>query len=57
MRRVVRPDPCGWLLDGRWYGSEAEFREALAARAERRARILALIEKSSSSYDDDDEDG
>ncbi len=32
-----------WSLDGRTYGCEAEYLAALAARAERRARIVARI--------------
>ena len=43
-RREVDPPADGWRLDGRWYGSQAEYEQALASRAERRRRIMALIE-------------
>jgi hypothetical protein len=46
MRRLPAEMPAsGWLLNGRRYGSEAEYLEALAARDERRARWMALLER------------
>lgn len=44
MRRIAPPDPAAWLLSGTRYQSEAEYLEARARRAERRRRLLALIE-------------
>jgi hypothetical protein len=45
MRRIARPDPSGWLLNGVWYLTEAEYRWALAKRDERRRRLMAMIER------------
>jgi hypothetical protein len=45
MRRIARPDPSGWLLNGVWYASEAEYQRAFAKRDERRCRIMRLIER------------
>ena len=44
MRRRPCDPPTGRLLNGRRYASEAEYRAALAARVERRRRILAGLD-------------
>lgn len=44
-----RPEDSGerFLLDGVWYGCEAEFRAALDARDARRRRLFAWMEADS----------
>jgi hypothetical protein len=44
MKHRSSEDVSPWMLDGRIYGCEAEFRAALAKRAARRRRVMALIE-------------
>lgn len=43
MRRRPAERPRGWRLDGIWYDSEREYVQALAARSERRRRLLARV--------------
>jgi hypothetical protein len=39
-RRLDQPSD-EWQLDGQWYGTEAEYQAALAARDRQRERIVA----------------
>jgi hypothetical protein len=44
MRRRPADPPPGWLFNGKHYQSEAEYERAVAARDERRRRLLSAIE-------------
>jgi hypothetical protein len=45
MRRRPEMPASEWLLNGRRYGSEAEYLEALRKWDERRARWMAALER------------